>query len=372
MKVPFNSFQPMHDELQKELQSAIEAVVKSNWFILGEQKELFEEEFANFCGAKFCIGVGNGLEAIYLLLRAYEIGPGDEVIVPSNTYIATALAVTYTGALPIFVEPQKETYLIDPLLIQEKITKNTKAIIPVHLYGQPADMNEINAIAQEYGLVVIEDCAQAHGARYHGKRAGNMGDAGAFSFYPGKNLGAMGDAGAVVTDDEVIAERVRALSNYGSDRKYYNLYKGHNSRLDEMQVAILRVKLKKLDRWNAYRRQTAEKYLNGIWNSAIRKPVVGAGREPVWHIFPIRTAARDALQTCLRNHGIETLIHYPIPIHMQKAYQDLNIEKGSFPISENIADTELSLPMFYGITNEQVEYVIDVLNQNISAVCGEV
>ncbi len=364
MKVPFNSFQPMHDELQQELQSAIETVVKSNWFVLGEQKQLFEAEFASFCGAKYCVGVGNGLEAIYLLLRAYEIGPGDEVIVPSNTYIATALAVSYTGALPVFVEPKKETYLIDPLLIREKITENTKAIIPVHLYGQPADMNEINAIAKEYGLLVIEDVAQAHGARYYGKRTGNLGNAGAFSFYPGKNLGAMGDAGAVVTNDETIADRVRVLSNYGSDRKYHNLYKGHNSRLDEIQAAILRVKLKELDRWNTHRRQTAEKYLNGIQNQAIQKPIVNAGREPVWHIFPIRTAARDALQTHLRDHGIETLIHYPIPMHLQEAYQDLNMKEGALPIAEEIAYTELSLPMFYGITDEQVEYVIDVLNHD--------
>lgn len=362
MRVPFNSFEAMHNELRTDIMGAIESVVNSNWFILGDQKRLFEEEFANYCGRKYCVGVGNGLDALYLLLRAYGIGPGDEVIVPSNTYIATALAVTYVNAIPVFVEPKEELYLIDPSGIREKITPRTKAIMPVHLYGQPCDMDEINAIAKEYGLVVIEDVAQAHGARYKGKIAGNLGDAGAFSFYPGKNLGAMGDAGAVVTDDEEIADKVRALSNYGSDRKYHNIYAGHNSRLDEMQAAILRVKLKELERWNICRRQVAEKYLNGIKNPVVIKPVVAADRDHVWHVFAVRTANRDALQAYLKEKGIDTLIHYPIPIHLQEAYRELGIPKGALPIAEEIADTQLSLPMYYGITDEQVEYVIEAVN----------
>lgn len=362
MKVPFNSFETMHRELQTEIAIAINAVVKSNWFVLGKQKSAFEEEFAQFCGRKYCVGVGNGLDALHLLLRAYGIGPGDEVIVPSNTYIATALAVTYVGAVPVFVEPRLETYLIDTTLIQEKITSKTKAIMPVHLYGQAADMDEINIVAKKYGLVVIEDVAQAHGALYKGKRAGNLGDAAAFSFYPTKNLGAMGDAGAVLTDDKEIAYKVRALSNYGSEKKYHNMYAGFNSRLDEMQAAILRVKLKALDRWNAYRQNVAEKYLAGICHEAIRKPVVGADRNHVWHIFPVQTVERDALQRNLHEHGIETLIHYPIPMHLQDAYRELNVSRGALPIAEEIAETELSLPMFYGITEEQVGSVIETVN----------
>lgn len=363
MKIPFNSFETMHSELQAEIAAAINAVVKSNWFILGEQKSAFEEEFAQFCGRKYCVGVGNGLDALHLLLRAYGIGPDDEVIVPSNTYIATALAATYAGAMPVFVEPRLETYLIDPALIRGKITAKTKAIMPVHLYGQAADMNEINAIAKEYGLVVIEDAAQAHGALYKGKRAGNLGDAAAFSFFPSKNLGAMGDAGAVVTDDKEIADKVRALSNYGSEKKYYNMYTGFNSRLDEMQAAILRVKLKQLDRWNAYRQKVAEKYLAGICHESVQKPIVCDDRDHVWHIFPVRTAERDVLQRYLLEHGIETLVHYPIPMHLQEAYWELNMPKGSLPLAEEISETELSLPMFYGITEEQVEYVIETVNR---------
>ena len=362
MKVPFNSFEAMHSELKTEIAEAVNTVVKSNWYILGEQKRAFEEEFAQFCGRKYCVGVGNGLDALHLLLRAYGIGPGDEVIVPSNTYIATALAVTYAGAAPVFVEPRLETYLIDPALIREKITAKTKAIMPVHLYGQAADMDEINAIAKEYGLVVIEDVAQAHGALYKGKRAGNLGDAAAFSFYPGKNLGAMGDAGAVVTDDKEIADKVRTMSNYGSERKYHNMYAGFNSRLDEMQAAILRVKLKELDHWNAYRKKVAERYLAGIRHEAVRKPVVCADRDHVWHIFPIRVVERDEFQKNLRERGIETLIHYPIPMHLQEAYRELGIPKGALPLAEEISETELSLPMFYGIMEEQVEYVIEAVN----------
>lgn len=362
MRVPFNFFEPMHREIQSDILKEIESVVQSNWFISGEQKRLFEEEYARYCGVNHCVGVGNGLDALYLLLRAYGIGSGDEVIIPSNTYIATALAVTYSGATPVFVEPRIDTYLIDPARIREKITARTKAIMPVHLYGQAAGMDEINAIAKEYGLVVIEDAAQAHGACYKGQRTGSLGDAAGFSFYPGKNLGAMGDAGAVVTNDKAIADKVRALSNYGSDKKYSHIYQGHNSRLDEMQAAVLRVKLKHLDRWNRERQTVAQRYLSGIRNAKVLLPVTGDDRDHVWHIFPVRTEERDRLQAFLNDHGIDTLIHYPIPMHLQDAYQKLNIKKGALPLAELISETELSLPMFYGISDEQVQHVIETIN----------
>lgn len=363
MRVPFNSFEPMHREIESEIFSAVERVIKRNWFILGEEKQQFEEEFARFCGRKYCVGVGNGLEALCLSLQAYGIQAGDEVIVPSNTYIATALAVTHVGATPVFVEPRKGSFLLDPARIEEKLTKRAKAILPVHLYGQAADMEEINYIAKQHGLVVIEDAAQAHGATYKGKKAGNLGDVGAFSFYPTKNLGAMGDAGAVVTDDEEIAKKVLALSNYGSEKKYHNIYAGGNSRLDEIQAAILRVKLKYLDEWNAYREKIAQKYLQGIKSPKVKLPKVEDDKCHVWHIFAIQTEERDKFQSFLRENDILTEVHYPIPMHFQKAYQSLGIEKGALPLAEEIAETELSLPMFYGITDEQVAYVIDLVNR---------
>lgn len=363
MRIPFASFETMHNELHSEIQKSIENVVESNWFIRGEKVQEFEDAYARYCGTRYCVGCGNGLDALYLLLRAYDIGEGDEVIVPSNTFIATALAVTYTGALPVLVEPDIETYTLDPSLIEAKITKKTKAIMAVHLYGQTADMDEINDIALRYGLIVIEDAAQAHGAVYKGKKAGNLGDAAGFSFYPGKNLGAMGDAGAVTTNDRKIADKVRALANYGSDYKYHHIYAGNNSRLDEIQAAVLLVKLQNLDKWNVYRQKVADQYLKGIKNNKVFLPGRQKDRKHVWHIFALRIEDRDNFEKYLTSHGVGTTIHYPIPIHLQGAYKSLNTGKGMLPIAEEIADTEISIPMYYGISEEEVNYIIDVVNQ---------
>ena len=362
MNIPFVCFNYMHDEIKDELFNKFREVYESQYFIMGKQLDNFEKEYAAYCDGKYCIGCGNGLDALYLILRAFEIGAGDEVIVPSNTYIATALAVSYTGAKPVFVEPDLETYNIDTELIEEKINKNTKAIIAVHLYGHPADMDKINKIAKKYGLKVIEDAAQSHGALYKGKKVGALGDAAAFSFYPGKNLGALGDAGAVVTDDKEIADKIKALSNYGSDYKYHNIYKGINSRLDELQAGFLRVKLQHIDKWNNERRRIALRYINEINNSNIILPNADDEYSHVWHLFVIRTDRRDELEEYLREKGIMTLKHYPIPMHMQKAYEDLNIRKGELPIAEKISDEVLSLPMFYGMSDDEITYVIQSLN----------
>jgi dTDP-4-amino-4,6-dideoxygalactose transaminase len=285
------------------------------------------------------------------------------VIVPSNTYIATALAVTYVGATPVFVEPDIRTYNIDPSKIEEKITAKTKAIMPVHLYGQPCDMDPIMAIAKKYGLYVLEDCAQAHGATYKGQVIGSFGDASGFSFYPGKNLGALGDAGATVTNDEKLAEKVRALGNYGSDYKYHHIYKGNNSRLDELQAAFLSAKLPLMDKVNEDRRVTAKRYLEEIKNPAITLPYILPETQPVWHIFAVRCDRRDELATYLEERGIGINKHYPIPMHLQDCYADLQISKGDLPISEEISATQLSLPMYYGMTDEEINYVVDVLNE---------
>lgn len=363
MKIPFNDFTPMQMELKQQMYDAFQRVYERSWYIDGVEKKAFEDAFASYCGTKCCVGVGNGLEAIRLILEGMHIGAGDEVIVPATTFIATALAVTYVGAKPILVEVDRDTCTIDPTLIEEKITGRTRAIIAVHLYGQCCDMDRIAAIAEKYGLKVIEDAAQAHGSLYKGRKAGSLGDAAAFSFYPGKNLGALGDAGAVTTDDEVLAEEIRALSNYGSDRKYHHIYKGTNSRLDEMQAAFLSVKLAHLDKWNAHRKQIATGYLEKITNPAIKLPVVADYADPVWHIFAVFTDKRDVLEKRLNDSEIGTNIHYPIPMHLQGAYADWNIPKGSLPIAEEIATTEISLPMFYGMTQEQLDYVCCVINE---------
>lgn len=363
MYIPFASFETMHDELNNEIKNAIKEVIKSNWFIRGEKVTEFEKAFAEYCKVKYCVSCGNGLDALYLLLRAYDVGEGDEVIVPSNTFIATALAVTYTGAVPILVEPRRDSYTVDSSLIEDKITNKTKAIIAVHLYGQAADMDEINSIAHKYKLIVIEDAAQAHGAEYKGKKVGGLGNAAGFSFYPGKNLGAMGDGGAITTNDEMIAQKVRALSNYGSEKKYHHLYQGVNSRLDEIQAAILIVKLKKLDDWNRHRQKIAKQYLDEINNSKIIKPIIDKDKTHIWHVFAVRTKYRDELEIYLNKFGIGTNIHYPIPIHLQMCYQNLGFIKGDLPIAEEISTTELSIPMYYGITDEQVHYIIKIINK---------
>lgn len=363
MKIPFATFKPMHDEIRKDLDQAYNKVIDSNYFIQGKECELFEKEFADYCNAKYCVGVATGLDALYLILRAMNIGNGDEVIVPSNTYIATALAVSYCGATPIFVEPELETYNINPALIEEKITDQTKAIIAVHLQGRPADMDAVNEIAKKHNLYVIEDAAQAHGTEYKGQKVGTLSDAAGFSFYPGKNLGALGDGGAVVTNNKEIADKVRALGNYGSDYKYHHIYKGTNSRLDEIQSAFLRCKLQHLDKWNEYRRNVANKYFEGIKNPLIKLPLKDSeDYRHIYHVFVIRCAKRDELEKYLNENGIGTVKHYPIPMHLQEAYKDLNIKEGSLPIAEEISKTVLSIPMYYGMTDEEVNYVIDKLN----------
>lgn len=363
MKVPFVSFLPLERELDTALRAAFERVYTRSWYIEGEEDAKFEKAFAEYCGARYCIGVGNGLDALVLALKAMDIGPGDEVIVPSNTFIATALAVTYTGATPVFVEPELSTFNIDPARIEEKITPQTRVIIPVHLYGQPADMDAILEIAAKHGLRVLEDCAQAHGARYKGQKIGSFGDAAAFSFYPGKNLGALGDAGAVVTNDAVCAEKIRALGNYGSDYKYHHIYQGQNSRLDELQAAFLAAKLPLLDKVNENRRRTAARYLSGFRHPEITLPQVPEWAEPVWHIFAVRTPRRDALAKHLEANGIQTNRHYPIPMHLQKCYAGLQIPQGALPIAEEISATELSLPMYYGMAEEEIDAVIEVINK---------
>ena len=364
MTVPFASFRPMHDELRQQLEQAYNKVMDSSYFILGKECKAFEEEFAAYCGAKYCVGVANGLDALFLILKAMDIGEGDEVIVPSNTFIATALAVSYTGATPVFVEPELKSYNMDPARLEAAITDQTKAVIAVHLQGRPADMDRILQIAGKYGLKVIEDAAQAHGVRYKGKKVGTFGDAAGFSFYPGKNLGALGDGGAVVTNNRELADKVRAIGNYGSNQKYSHIYKGVNSRLDELQAAFLRVKLTQLDKWNEARTAIAKKYFAGIQNEKIALPPKPDGDfGHIYHVFAIRCRERDALEQYLADHGVGTVKHYPIPMHLQECYADLGYKRGDFPIAEEISDTIISLPMFYGMTQAQVQYVIDVINQ---------
>ncbi|QDR82792.1 DegT/DnrJ/EryC1/StrS family aminotransferase [Sporomusa termitida] len=345
MHIPFLDLKATYRELQSECDVAYHRVMESGWYIMGDELRHFEDEFARYCGVKHCIGVGNGLEALHLVLRAWGIGTGDEVIVPANTYIATWLAVTYAGARPVPVEPEPETYNLDSGKIAAAINQNTKAIIAVHLYGQPADMDAINSIARQYHLKVLEDAAQAQGAVYKGRHTGNLGDAAGFSFYPGKNLGAFGDAGAVTTNDDVVAAKIRSLRNYGSKIKYSNEVQGFNSRLDELQAAFLRVKLKHLDEWNRRRRSLAEIYLQKLNGENLSVPYVPEWAEPVWHQFVIRSRSRDELQRYLKDKEIETLIHYPIPPHLSGAYHDLGFKAGNFPLTELLANEVLSLPI---------------------------
>ncbi len=360
--IPFASFRPLEQELDADLRAAFARVYANSWYISGQEDAAFEAAFAAFCGVRHCVGCGNGLDALVLILKAMGIGPGDEVLVPSNTFIATVLAVSYAGAAPVLVEPQPDTFNIDPARIEAAVTPRTKAVIAVHLYGQCADMDPILAVARRHGLKVIEDAAQAHGARYRGRRAGSLGDAAGFSFYPGKNLGALGDAGCVTTNDPALAARVRALGDYGSDAKYHHIYKGQNSRLDELQAAFLAAKLPHLDRMNAARRDIAARYLAGITNPAVKLPAVASDCEPVWHVFAVRCEQRDALEAHLAAAGIGTNKHYPTPIHLQGAYAEWGLGPGSYPLAEQISATELSLPMYYGMTGAQVQAVIDAVN----------
>lgn len=363
MNIPFVSFKPLEKKLDEELRAAFERVYTRSWYIEGEEDEAFEKAFAEYCDRKYCVGTGNGLDALFLALKALGIKDGDEVIVPSNTYIATALAVTYVGAAPVFVEPDIRTFNIDATLIESAITEKTRAIMPVHLYGQTCDMDPIMEIAHKYNLYVVEDCAQAHGAKYKGKVIGSFGDVAGFSFYPGKNLGALGDAGATVTNNKEIADKVRALGNYGSDYKYHHIYQGNNSRLDELQAAFLTAKLSCLDEVNNERRNIARKYLEGIKNPEIILPFVPDYATPVWHIFGIRCSRRAELEKFLNDAHIGTNKHYPIPMHLQDCYKNLGFKAGDYPIAEEISATELSIPMYYGMSEEEIQYVIDVINR---------
>ena len=363
MNVPFLNLKAAYTELRDDLDGACQRVMASGSFILGPEVAAFEREFAQYCEAKYCLGVANGLDALHLILRALEIGVGDEVIVPSNTYIATWLAVSYAGATPVAVEPDERTYNLDPSRLEAAITERTKAIIPVHLYGQPADMDRIKEIAAPYGIKVVEDAAQAHGARYKGRRTGGLSDAAAFSFYPGKNLGALGDAGAVMTNDGALAEELRRLRNYGSPVKYQHDVKGFNSRLDEMQAALLRVKLRRLDEWNERRKQAARYYLETLEGVPdLRLPFVPEWAEPVWHLFVVRHPRRNALQHWLAATGVYTLVHYPLPPHLQPAYQELGLQRGYFPFSEALAEEVLSLPMGPHFSAAEQDYVISKIS----------
>lgn len=359
MKVPFLDLKPPHLELQDELEATFRRVFESGWYILGGELEAFEAEFSSYCGVKHCVGVGNGLDALHLILRAYDIGVGDEVIVPSNTYIATWLAVSYAGATPVPVEPIESTYNIDPVRIESAITSRTKAIIPVHLYGQPVDMDKISVIAKKYNLKVIEDAAQAHGAKYKGCRVGGLGDAAGFSFYPGKNLGALGDGGAVTTNDADLASKIRMLRNYGSEVKYENKVKGFNSRLDELQAAILRVKLGRLDVWNERRREIANVYMAELKGSGLILPASSNWAESVWHLFVVRAEGRGYFQNKLNDIGIETMIHYPLPPHLQLAYSGSGWKQGDFPVAEAIHKNIVSIPMGPQLSESQISLVIE-------------
>ena len=359
--IPFLDLKSPHVELREEINAAVARVIESGWYVLGPEVESFENDFAAYCEASHCVGVANGLDALHLALRAMDVGPGDEVIVPSNTYIATWLAVSQCGATPVPVEPNAHTFNIDPCLIEAAITPRTRVILPVHLYGQPADLAPILSIAHKHGLKVLEDGAQAHGARYKGKRLGAHGDAVAWSFYPGKNLGALGDGGAVTTSNPEIAERIRVLRNYGSRVKYVNEEQGYNSRLDPIQAAALGVKLKHLDEWNARRSDIAARYQTTLASTRLVLPTVPEWSDPVWHLYVIRTQQRDALQRHLTEADIGSLIHYPIPPHLQQAYASLGYTPGDFPIAEAMANEVLSLPMGPHLTAEQQEKVIAAL-----------
>ncbi len=360
MKIPFLSFETTNQKIRDEVLVSFEKFFDDAWYILGERLKQFENEYAHFNNVEHAIGVSNGLDALHLALRSLDIGPGDEVIVPSNTFIATVLAVSYVGAKPVFVEPDSRTYNIDPSKIQQAITKKTKAIMPVHLYGQACHMDAIEDVARANRIYVIEDNAQAHGASYNGRLTGSIGDINATSFYPGKNLGALGDAGALTTNHTELAKKVLALRNYGSTKKYNNEYIGYNMRLDELQAAFLSIKLKYLTEWTRQRQTIAGWYteaLQGIGD--ITLPSTLAGATHVFHLYVIRTKFRDALQQYLASKEIGTLIHYPIPPHLQKAYADLGYKKGDYPIAEEIAETCLSLPIWPGMTFEQVKEVAD-------------
>lgn len=360
MKIEFQKLNYIHDKIRDEIDNAIKETIDAECFIGGEPVKKFEENFAKYCGSKYCVGVGNGLDGLTLGLRALGVKEGDEVIVPSHTYIATVLAISSVGATPVFVEPDKY-YVIDPNKIEEKITSKTKVIIVVHLYGQCGNMDIIKEIAKKHNLKILEDAAQAHGAMYKDKKAGNLGDIAAFSFYPGKNLGAMGDSGCITTNDKELADKVRELGNYGSKIKYTHNEKGVNSRLDTIQAAILDVKLKYLDTWNKERNETAKCYLEGIKNEKVILPEIRENNHHIWHQFVVRVQNREEFRKYLEENGIHTLIHYPIAIHKQKAYSEYN--NLNLPIAETYAKEVVSLPIYNGLKEEEIKYIIDTINK---------
>lgn len=361
--VPFVDLGVQYRAISAEINDAISKVIQDADFILGREVRLFEEEFAEFCDSSHAVGVDSGTSALELALRAFDIGLGDEVITAANSFIASALGISHAGAKPVLVDVDPYTYTLDVKALEKAITRRTKAIIPVHLYGHPAHMEPIRQLADKHGLVVIEDACQAHGARYKGKRVGSLGHAAAFSFYPGKNLGAYGDGGMVVIRDRKIANRLEMLRNYGQKEKYKHLFRGYNRRLDTMQAAILRVKLRYLEKWNAARRWNAKLYQKHLEGSGVVVPGEAGGAESVWHLYVIRTEKRDGLKDCLIDKGIQASIHYPVPIHLQPAYQDLGYKRGDFPVTEAHADRILSLPMYAELTDRQVEFVSQTVRE---------
>ena len=363
MNIPFLNFQPMHEQIRSEMHQAFSDVYDSYWYVMGEKLQTFEASYAKYNQTKYCVGVSNGLDALILALQALNIGKGDEVIVPSNTYIASVIAITTVGATPVFVEPRIDTYNINPELIEQKITKRTKAIMPVHLYGQACEMDYIMKLAEAYDLYVVEDNAQAHGSSYNGKLTGSFGHANGVSFYPGKNLGALGDAGAVTTNKEEIAEKIKALRNYGSHKKYHNDYVGLNRRLDELQAALLSVKLQYLNDWTQERKEIAKTYNEILVGSNLILPKLASNADHVYHLYVVRTSKREELQEHLNNKGVGTLIHYPIPPHLQKAYKYLGYKKGDFPIAEELANTSISLPLWVGIEKNQLETISNLIKK---------
>jgi len=363
MVIPFADFGPMHSEIRTKMIRKFEEIYDRGWFIGGESCTAFEKHFAEFCSVPYCVGCGNGLDALRMILMGMGVEAGDEVIVPAQTYIATALAVTYAGAKPVYVDIEPQYYALDPEKLEATITPRTRAIIMVHLYGQVGRLDEVKAIAQKYGLALIEDAAQAHGAEYHGQRAGGLGDAAGFSFYPGKNLGALGDAGGVCTASAELADHVRALSNYGSHKKYVHEYKGFNSRLDELQAGLLDIKLTCLERWLRERERIAGRYLAEIKNPKVKLPMVNPDGRHAWHLFAVLAEDRAAMEVHLDRHGISHQIHYPFAMHQHQAYRDLGYRQGDFPVAEMSAAREVSLPIYYGMTEEQIDYVISAINK---------
>jgi dTDP-4-amino-4,6-dideoxygalactose transaminase len=367
-KIPLVGLFDQYQNIKSEIDTAIQNIINSSAFVGGEAVRSFEKDFAAYCEAKACVGVGNGTDALYLTLRALGVGPGDEVITVAHTFIATSEAIAMTGALPVFIDVLDDTMLMDPSKIEAAITPRTKAIIPVHLYGQSCDMDAIMEIARKHGLKVVEDAAQAHGGRWRGQRVGSIGDAATFSFYPGKNLGAFGDAGAVVSQDEDLMEHVRMLANHGRLEKYTHKMEGVNSRLDGMQAAVLSVKLRHLDDWNSKRRAHADFYLDSLSHDEFRPQAVNPNAEPVWHLFVVRVAEREALQKKLKDEGVATGIHYPVPLHLQPAYQHRQIPLGSLPVTEAAANQVVSLPMYAELTGSQLELIVNAMTMaNVSA-----